>query len=99
MLRLPPRATRTDTLFPYTALFRSLGPLLGARFAMGGDEGAEQRLVVDVGAAADADLALPFGIGKVFVSLDRAGLNLCLVVVNDAGTGREAEPQDRKSVV
>src|SRR3546814_16574432 len=24
MIRLPPRATRTDTLFPYTTLFRSL---------------------------------------------------------------------------
>src|SRR3546814_16928352 len=24
MLRRPPRSTRTDTLFPYTALFRSL---------------------------------------------------------------------------
>src|SRR3546814_20656964 len=25
MIRRPPRATRTDTLFPYTTLFRSLG--------------------------------------------------------------------------
>src|SRR3546814_9722104 len=25
MTRRPPRATRTDTLFPYTTLFRSLG--------------------------------------------------------------------------
>src|SRR3546814_12650015 len=24
MIRLPPRSTRTDTLFPYTSLFRSL---------------------------------------------------------------------------
>src|SRR3546814_17777050 len=24
MIRLPPRSTRTDTLFPYTALFRSM---------------------------------------------------------------------------
>src|SRR3546814_8379414 len=27
MIRRPPRSTRTDTLFPYTTLFRSLGPL------------------------------------------------------------------------
>src|SRR3546814_15584315 len=27
MLRLPPRSTRTDTLFPYTTLFRSIAPL------------------------------------------------------------------------
>src|SRR3546814_14785262 len=25
MIRLPPRSTRTDTLFPYTTLFRSCG--------------------------------------------------------------------------
>src|SRR3546814_5518102 len=29
MIRLPPRSTRTDTLFPYTTLFRS-GPLRAA---------------------------------------------------------------------
>src|SRR3546814_9585465 len=27
MIRRPPRSTRTDTLFPYTTLFRSLRPL------------------------------------------------------------------------
>src|SRR3546814_9444635 len=27
MIRLPPRSTRTDTLFPYTTLFRSQGPV------------------------------------------------------------------------
>src|SRR3546814_10348322 len=28
MIRRPPRSTRTDTLFPYTTLFRSLANLL-----------------------------------------------------------------------
>src|SRR3546814_12580482 len=28
MLLRPPRSTRTDTLFPYTTLFRSKGPLV-----------------------------------------------------------------------
>src|SRR3546814_11755576 len=28
MIRRPPRSTRTDTLFPYTTLFRSCGPVL-----------------------------------------------------------------------
>src|SRR3546814_15616371 len=27
MIRRPPRSTRTDTLFPYTTLFRSIGNL------------------------------------------------------------------------
>src|SRR3546814_11712857 len=29
MIRRPPRSTRTDTLFPYTTLFRSSPPLQG----------------------------------------------------------------------
>src|SRR3546814_18519376 len=29
MIRRPPRSTRTDTRFPYTTLFRSLGAALG----------------------------------------------------------------------
>src|SRR3546814_1374989 len=30
MIRRPPRSTRTDTLFPYTTLFRSLAARAGA---------------------------------------------------------------------
>src|SRR3546814_6835265 len=34
MIRRPPRSTRTDTLFPYTTLFRSAGrPAMRARCA------------------------------------------------------------------
>src|SRR3546814_13209055 len=29
MIRRPPRSTRTDTLFPYTTLFRSMAKILG----------------------------------------------------------------------
>src|SRR3546814_11224766 len=39
MIRRPPRSTRTDTLFPYTTLFRSLvEPAVDRRFA-GNDSG------------------------------------------------------------
>src|SRR3546814_16732478 len=31
MIRRPPRSTRTDTLFPYTTLFRSRTPAISAR--------------------------------------------------------------------
>src|SRR3546814_5084700 len=31
MIRRPPRSTRTDTLFPYTTLFRSLNDVVGGR--------------------------------------------------------------------
>src|SRR3546814_3852930 len=50
MIRLPPRSTRTDTLFPYTTLFRSLaadehdkvmvGLLLVGENLEGGENGA-----------------------------------------------------------
>src|SRR3546814_1906362 len=33
MIRRPPRSTRTDTLFPYTTLFRSHGRSVGQRQA------------------------------------------------------------------
>src|SRR3546814_8190352 len=43
MIRRPPRSTRTDTLFPYTTLFRSIGSAIaqalaaqGARLAVSG---------------------------------------------------------------
>src|SRR3546814_4908981 len=35
MIRRPPRSTRTDTLFPYTTLFRSLTLLLDVDVARG----------------------------------------------------------------
>src|SRR3546814_18035228 len=35
MIRRPPRSTRTDTLFPYTTLFRSLRSLLLALTLLG----------------------------------------------------------------
>src|SRR3546814_6292211 len=34
MIRRPPRATRTDTLFPYTTLFRSMSDMLGSCIAL-----------------------------------------------------------------
>src|SRR3546814_3694950 len=35
MIRRPPSSTRTDTLFPYTTLFRSIEQFLAARLALG----------------------------------------------------------------
>src|SRR3546814_3926746 len=35
MIRRPPRSTRTDTLFPYTTLFRSQAPLRWSSWVLG----------------------------------------------------------------
>src|SRR3546814_20924690 len=43
MIRRPPRSTRTDTLFPYTTLFRSLADAAHA----GEDEAMRQAAAVD----------------------------------------------------
>src|SRR3546814_1048264 len=66
MIRRPPRSTRTDTLFPYTTLFRSerLGEAVDARFGGGiVDLPILPRLAVD---RTDVDDAAP-------AALDHAG--------------------------
>src|SRR3546814_5540942 len=67
MIRQPPRPTRTDTLFPYTTLFRSDVDDLGAIFDLlardldrggeivGQDQFLERRRAGDVGAFTDID--------------------------------------------
>src|SRR3546814_5097510 len=56
MLRRPPRSTRTDTLFPYTTLFRSADPDGGGKAGRGDDFGdvAESRHGPDAGTASAA---------------------------------------------
>src|SRR3546814_1585122 len=46
MIRRPPRSTRTDTLFPYTTLFRSVEYLEFALLAL-----ADMRKIADAGCA------------------------------------------------
>src|SRR3546814_20121123 len=41
MIRRPPRSTRTDTLFPYTTLFRSRCAETGTGFALGDPAAAD----------------------------------------------------------
>src|SRR3546814_19764870 len=49
MIRLPPRSTRTDTLFPYTTLFRSLAEDLGEAAGVLGEVRKLHRAVLDEG--------------------------------------------------
>src|SRR3546814_20017271 len=48
MIRRPPRSTRTDTLFPYTTLFRSAVDLEAGdrRLALGGQQPVDEGLAV-----------------------------------------------------
>src|SRR3546814_18825424 len=74
MLRRPPRSTRTDTLFPYTTLFRSQRraslsrsgfswklssfPLFGSKRGFAGFAGADTHGLTDI---QDKDLSVPNG--------------------------------------
>src|SRR3546814_1000557 len=65
MIRRPPRSTRTDTLFPYTTLFRSAGAIIysgklfpdwkGSMFIGGLSSGALIRVALDSESARKAD--------------------------------------------
>src|SRR3546814_2448881 len=59
MIRRPPRSTRTDTLFPYTTLFRSAHDLDALALADG--EGVDVALGIERQAVGLADLAHPRG--------------------------------------
>src|SRR3546814_21043888 len=67
MIRLPPRSTRTDTLFPYTTLFRSLGFVYREIKQSLADMEAMSRLLDESREIADAPAAgdLPAGAGRV----------------------------------
>src|SRR3546814_6933589 len=90
MIRRPPRSTRTDTLFPYTTLFRSRRRLTGEhRFV-------DRRTTVDHHAVdrhrlagADAQPVADRDLGKVDLGF--------LAIVADAPRGLGREVQDRKS--
>src|SRR3546814_15378102 len=62
MIRRPPRSTRTDTLFPYTTLFRSIGMVAGGCLVVGFGVGFALRPVIapaGASAAAVAGVAQP----------------------------------------
>src|SRR3546814_1130061 len=68
MIRRPPRSTRTDTLFPYTTLFRSSG-----RFGSGTAGRHRQRNEVSVDLAHIHPMIVHFPIVLIFVAF---GLDL-----------------------
>src|SRR3546814_2456621 len=69
MIRRPPRSTRTDTLFPYTTLFRSVRSLLLGSLVAQGD----QRVLVCEGAV-DVDVSGVGGLqGGGQVAVGRGG--------------------------
>ena len=70
----------------------ALRPGLGLLLAQVIDERAHQREVVDAGGRAHANAPVPFRVGEILVRLEFSGPDLCLVVGDDPGARRKAEP-------
>src|SRR3546814_421802 len=74
MIRRPPRSTRTDTLFPYTTLFRSVGPASNRGGSAGGKKSggssSAKRAKTQVDEAAKAADELKRNLDSILASLD-----------------------------
>src|SRR3546814_4620817 len=64
MIRRPPRSTRTDTLFPYTTLFRSGRVIIDVTYAAGSPPNLPRNLVVKLARGVDKIMA-PFYANEV----------------------------------
>src|SRR3546814_14578458 len=59
MIRRPPRSTRTDTLFPYTTLFRAILPAVAAVHDAAAGGAADRAPAAGEAAGAEQPLAAP----------------------------------------
>src|SRR3546814_8777642 len=83
MMRRPPRSTRTDTLFPYTTLFRSEGGLARLLILLGGQP---RRGRQDTGRLAGPRIGLAKDIGLIgndAVVIGAAAQNIAAVDISD----------------
>src|SRR3546814_18555044 len=85
MIRRPPRSTRTDTLFPYTTLFRSRLYALGVRWMLL----AYNRNNMLGGGCQDEDIGLTAQGRRVLDEMKRVGTVLCCTHTGER-TVREA---------
>src|SRR3546814_7071544 len=73
MVRRPPRSTRTDTLFPYTTLFRSAQPPASRRASQAAAVRSIRMLPAMSILVLDFRLAGPRGAGCLSVAVEVAG--------------------------
>src|SRR3546814_12697427 len=72
MIRRPPRSTRTDTLFPYTTLFRSLGCLDDDPIELARADRRRSALAREEPAIGNEDALLPSGTPPVAQQQEQA---------------------------
>src|SRR3546814_12662126 len=88
MIRLPRRSTRTDTLFPYTTLFRSVYPFFGAMLGWLG--------VALTGS--DTSSNVLFG-GLQKITAEQLGLSSVLMAASSSSGGVMGKMIDAQSIV
>src|SRR3546814_8354566 len=95
MIRLPPRSTRTDTLFPYTTLFRSPFEQLVGKV---GDlqKPLRQFLLFDQRARSPAAAVDHLLVGE-HGPVDRVPVDVAFLAGDEAGGEQVEEQRDRKS--
>src|SRR3546814_1501324 len=82
MIRRPPRSTRTDTLFPYTTLFRSRHEFADPRLIVANRSAADLGKILADNGCEGADYVLsglpfstlPAGVGPAIVKATRSSL-------------------------
>src|SRR3546814_6613848 len=101
MIRRPPRSKRTDTLFPYTTLFRSWTPVRALRSHIKGTNGESQGVVPFLKVVNDTAVAVNQGgkrKGAVCAYLETWHLDIEEFLELRKNTGDERRrTQDRKS--
>src|SRR3546814_11633983 len=88
MIRRPPRSTRTDTLFPYTTLFRSKGEGSVRQRLVAGAEGALHENRVDPAPVLEADRRKDAAVAEAVARVQADG----------AGVGAVADHRDHLAV-
>src|SRR3546814_17479130 len=88
MIRRPPRSTRTDTLFPYTTLFRSLGVRRVA-----GVDAVEERVGAREAAGHRAGVPVRHQAAELRLHLDGAQRG-SIVLLRRGELGEDAQPVD-----
>src|SRR3546814_6529441 len=103
MIRRPPRSTRTDTLFPYTTLFRSGDDLSAPRETEYGGQVAKHLACCPCAASHDnaparADLVVPRGLSSLDVTeeaLDIACVDFAYTAAAEQRDDMMAEARQR----
>src|SRR3546814_8295400 len=86
MIRRPPRSTRTDTLFPYTTLFRSYAELLASMRQRHQAEASFERGIELSAELGDKSLEARglLGLGRLYESMGKSTRTKAIAAFEDA---------------